>query len=400
MLMEEFTMKPLARRTDALAQSDIRAITRMVNAVNGINLGQGICDLPTPKPIKEGAQQAIADDQSTYTSYAGIQPLRAAILEKARSYNHIPATSDDEVMVSVGSTGAFVAAIFALLEPGDEVILFEPFYGYHRNLLQLLGVHLKYVPTRAPGWAIDFEALEQAITPKTKALVVTTPNNPSGKVWSRLELERLLALMQRHDLWAITDEIYEYMLYDGHAHVSLAALPGAYARTVTLSGFSKTYNMTGWRLGYAVAPPPVIDKMGLLNDLFYICAPAPLQHGVAEAFAMAESYFTQMQHDYDAKRRLMCETLEAIGFAVPWPQGAYYVLASFEALARQRSGFDDAGAACETLVREAGVATVPGHSFFETPERGRYFLRFCFAKEMPVLERACRQLVEAFGDAG
>ncbi len=393
-------MKTLARRTDALTQSDIRAITRLVNAVGGINLGQGICDLPTPEPIKRGAQQAIADDHSIYTSYAGIERLRAAILEKTQSYNEIPATSADEVMVSVGSTGAFVAAIFALLEPDDEVILFEPFYGYHRNLLHIVGVHLKYIPTGPPGWAIDFDALEAAITPRTKALVINTPNNPSGKVWSREELERVLALMQRHDLWAITDEIYEYMLYDGRRHVSLAALPGAYARTVTLSGFSKTYNMTGWRLGYAVAPPPVIDKMGLLNDLFYICAPAPLQHGVAEAFAMAESYFTQMQHDYDAKRRLMCETLEAIGFAVPWPQGAYYVLASFEALSRQRSGFDDAGAACETLVREAGVATVPGHSFFETPERGRYFLRFCFAKEMPVLERACRQLVEAFGDAG
>ena len=390
-------MKPLARRTDALTQSDIRAITKMVDAVQGINLGQGICDLPTPEPIKRGAQQAITDNHSIYTHYAGIRRLRAAILQKAQHYNQIPAASDDEVMVSVGATGAYVAAIFALLEPGDEVILFEPFYGYHRNLLDLIGVTLRYVPTHAPDWAIDFDALEKAITPKTKALVIITPNNPSGKVWTRDELERLLALMQQHDLYAITDEIYEYMLYDGHEHISLASLPGAYERTITLSGFSKTYNMTGWRLGYAVAPPPVIDKMGLLNDLFYVCAPAPLQYGVAEAFSMADTYFEEMMAVYTARRQVMCETLEQIGFDVPWPQGAYYVLANFERFARTHPGFDDAAAASMTLVRQAGVATVSGHSFFETPEQGRYVLRFCFAKELPILEQACRQLLEAFG---
>lgn len=369
----------------------------MVNAVQGINLGQGICDLPTPEPIKQGARQAIVDNRSIYTNYAGIYPLRAAILQKAQRYNHLPATSDEEVMVSVGSTGAFVTAIFALLEPGDEVILFEPFYGYHRNLLEVIGAHVKYVATSPPNWDVDFDALERAITPRTKALVVTTPSNPSGKVWSRAELERLLALMQQHDLFAITDEIYEYMLYDGHEHVSLASLPGAYERTITLSGFSKTYNMTGWRLGYAVAPPPVIEKMGLLNDLFYICAPAPLQYGVAEAFSMSDAYFEEMMAAYHAKRTLLCETLDQIGFDVPWPQGAYYVLANFENLAGTRPGFDDARTACETLVRAAGVATVPGHSFFETPDRGRYYLRFCYAKEMPVLEQACRNLLDAFG---
>ncbi|HMB91967.1 MAG TPA: pyridoxal phosphate-dependent aminotransferase [Rhodothermales bacterium] len=389
-------MKSLARRTDALSQSDIRAITKLVNAVNGINLGQGICDLPTPEPIKQGAQQAIADNHSIYTNYAGIKRLRALILEKAQSYNRIPATSDEEVMVSVGSTGAFVAAIFALLEADDEVILFEPFYGYHRNLLDLIGVDIKYLPTTMPDWSIDFDLLEQTITPKTKALVVTTPTNPTGKVWTRDELERLLALMQKHDLYAITDEIYEYMLYDGHEHVSLASLPGAYERTVTLSGFSKTYNMTGWRLGYAVAAPPLIDKMGLLNDLFYICAPAPLQHGVAEAFEMSDVYFEEMQEAYTAKRQLLCETLEQIGFDVPWPDGSYYVFANFERFSHTYDGFDDAQEACQSLIEKAGVATVPGHSFFEIPERGRYFLRFCYAKEMPILQEACNNLLNAF----
>lgn len=390
-------MKPLAQRTKALKQSDIRAITKMVNAVNGINLGQGICDLPTPDPIKQGARQAIDENKSIYTNFAGIGKLRAAILHKAQTYNQIPATSDNEVMVSVGSTGAFVTTIFALLEPDDEVILFEPFYGYHRNLLQVAGINIQYVPTQEPDWHLDLEALEQAITPRTKAIVITTPNNPSGKVWSRTELEHVLALLQKYDLYAITDEIYEYMLYDGHQHLSLASLPGAYERTITISGFSKTYNMTGWRLGYAVGPTEIVSKMGLLNDLFYICAPAPLQYGVAEAFNMDPSYFEEMAAEYTAKRQLMCETLEKIGFSVPWPNGAYYILANFENLSGKRPGFEDARSACETLVQQAGVATVPGHSFFKTPERGRYYLRFCYAKEMPVLEQACHQLLETFG---
>jgi aminotransferase len=389
-------LKPLASRTDALRQSDIRAVTFAVNRVNGINLGQGICDLPTPDPIKEGATGAIAADRSIYTAYHGVQALRAAILEKARAFNAIPAGSDEEVMVSVGSTGAFVAAALALCEPGDEVVAFEPFYGYHTGLLELFGVRPVAVPLRAPDWAVDFDALEAAITPRTKAVLVCTPANPSGKVWTEEELKRLLALLERHDLWAVTDEIYEYMTYDGHRHVSLASLPGAYARTVTLSGFSKTFNMTGWRLGYAVAPPPVIEKMGLISDLVYICAPAPLQHGLADALPMAEDYYAQMETDYDAKRALMCDTLEACGFTFRRPDGAYYVLANFEALAREREGFADDREATNTLIERAGVACVPGNSFFADPEDGRYWLRFCYAKEIDVLEDACRRLRAAF----
>ncbi|HET6567569.1 MAG TPA: pyridoxal phosphate-dependent aminotransferase, partial [Rhodothermales bacterium] len=216
--------KPLANRTKSLRQSDIRAVTLLLSEFDAINLGQGVCDMPTPEPIKHGARLAIEDDHSTYTSYAGIAPLRRAILNKARSFNHIPAASEDEILVSVGSTGAFVTAIFTLLEPGDEVVLFEPFYSYHRNLIALTGATLQYVPTRGPGWEIDFEELRRAISPRTKAIVLNTPSNPSGKVWSRAELEAVLSLLQEHDLYAITDEIYEYMTYDGHEHVSLASL--------------------------------------------------------------------------------------------------------------------------------------------------------------------------------
>lgn len=387
-----------ADRAKFLEQSDIRAVTQRVNAVGGINLGQGVCDLPTPQPIKNRARQAIADDHSIYSHYAGIEPLRRAILEKEQAYNDVPARSPDEVVVGVGSTGAFVSAAFTLLEEGDEVILFEPFYGYHKNILELTGASITYVPLGGPDSTFERATVEEAITPRTKAIIVNTPANPSGKVWTRDELSTLLDLMQGHDLVAITDEIYEYMLYDGAEHVSLASLPGAYERTITLSGFSKAYNVTGWRLGYGVAPAPIAERMGLMNDLLYICAPRPLQHAALAAFEDLDAeYVDDLQADYATRRRLLCETLEEVGFDVPWPDGAYYVLARFDHLAEVRSGFDDDKQAVETLVQEAKVASVTGRSFYDDPSDGRYQLRFCFAKEIPVLEQACEQLRAAFG---
>ncbi|MCH8276002.1 MAG: pyridoxal phosphate-dependent aminotransferase, partial [Bacteroidetes bacterium] len=266
-------MKSLADRTNDLFQSNIRAVTLMLKGSNGINLGQGICDMPTPEPIKDGAKRAIDEDRSIYSYYGGIDRLRSALVDKSISYNRIPVSDPDEILVTVGSTGAFVVTMFTLLNPGDEVIVFEPFYGYHVNLLKVMGAHLRYVTMTGPDWSVDFEAVESMVTDQTKAIIVNTPGNPNGKVWSRSELEQLLEIMQRHDLFGITDEIYEYLLYDGREHVSLASLPGAFERTITLSGFSKTYNMTGWRLGYAVGPESIIDKMGLLSDLIYICAP-------------------------------------------------------------------------------------------------------------------------------
>ncbi|MEX2402808.1 MAG: pyridoxal phosphate-dependent aminotransferase [Balneolales bacterium] len=386
-------MKPLSSITKGLKQSDIRGVTAMVNKVKGINLGQGICDLPTPQPIKEGAKGAIDANKSIYAPFGGVEELKQNVLGKLQNFNKIPARSTDEIMISVGSTGGFVTAMFALLEPGDEAILFEPFYGYHRNLLKLLHINQKVLPMRGPNWNIDFDELERTITPKTKAIVINTPSNPCGKVWSREELQTMLELLQKHDLYAITDEVYEYMVYDNHKHVSLASLPEALERTITLSSFSKTFNMTGWRLGFAAGPEDIIHKMGLLSDLFYICAPTPLQHGLNEGFSMDQEYFDGMLRDYDVKRTMMCEALEKAGFDVPWPQGAYYAFVNFETLSKELEGFSNAKEACETLIRKTGVASVPGNSFFADPEDGRYFLRFCFAKEMDVLEDACERLV-------
>lgn len=396
--MDSSSSVSLAERAQPLEQSDIRSVTQRVEDAGGINLGQGICDLPTPQPIKTRAQQAIADDHSVYSHYAGIAPLRRAIVDKLQTENDVPVSSPEDIVVGVGSTGCFVAAAFTLLEEGDEVILFEPFYGYHRNILELTGATIRYVPLGGPESTFDRSTLEPALSPKTKAVIVNTPANPSGKVWTRDELGTLLDVMEAHDLVAITDEIYEYMLYDGAEHVSLASLPEAYERTITLSGFSKAYNVTGWRLGYAAAPAPIAEKMGLMNDLLYICAPRPLQHAALAAFEDLDAdYVDELQADYALRRRLMCETLEEIGFEVPWPDGAYYALARFEDLAETRSGFADDKEACETLVQEAKVASVTGRSFYSDPADGQYQLRFCFAKEVPVLKQACDQLREAFG---
>lgn len=389
-------MKSLSSVSEALSQSDIRSITARVNAVNGINLGQGICDMPTPAPIKEGAQKAIENDKSIYAPFGGIEPLRKLIADKVISFNNIPIRGSDNILVSSGSTGAFVTAIFALLDPGDEVILFEPLYGYHSHILQLRDVKQKTMLLDPPAWEIDFDELESLITSKTKAIVITTPNNPSGKVWSEQELQRLSKLMTEHDLYAITDEVYEYMTYDDHTHISLASLDGMFERTITLSSFSKTFNMTGWRLGYAAGPDHIIEKMGLLSDLFYICAPTPLQHGLAAGYPTGDAYYEELLRDYSHKRSRICKALETAGFEVPWPEGAYYVFASFKPL-RDRPGFANDKEACTTLIEQAGVGSVTGRSFYTNPYDGKYLLRFCFAKKEDELEEACQRIEDCLG---
>ncbi len=390
-------MKPLSSITDALGQSDIRSITARVNAVDGINLGQGICDMPTPDSIKEGARKAVENDKSIYAPFQGIESLKQHVVDKAQSFNNIPIRNSDNILITSGSTGAFVTATFALLDPGDEVILFEPLYGYHNEILKLRDVQQKTMLLQPPKWQIDFDKLESIITSKTKAIVITTPNNPSGKVWSKKELSRLGELMMKYDLYAITDEVYEYMTYDDHSHVSLASLDDMFDRTITLTSFSKTFNMTGWRLGYAAGPEDIIEKMGFLSDLIYICAPTPLQHGLADGYPTGDDYYEDLLRDYSSKRKRICRALETAGFKVPWPEGAYYVFASFKPL-RDRPGFSNDREACNSLIEQAGVGSVTGRSFYTNPDDGKYMLRFCFAKKEHELEEACQRIEDGLGN--
>lgn len=382
--------------TQFLQQSDIRAVTALCKQYDGINLGQGICDQPAPATVKNAARKAIRDDHSVYSHYSGIDEIKQALMEKFTGHNQLPINSADQLMITNGSTGAFVTAIHALCDPGDHVVLFEPYYGYHVNICNLLNIKTSGTPLRGADWQIDWADLESTMRESTKAIILTTPNNPCGKVFSRSELEKLITIAQQYDCILITDEVYEYMTYDDHRHISVGSLPGGWERSITLTSFSKTFNITGWRLGAAAGPADMIEKMGLVSDLLYICPPTPLQHGLAAGLHMDEAYYEQLKNTYAEKRELMCTTLEDCGFAISWPQGAYYAFADFEAISRNREGFSDDITANETLIKQAGVAAVPGRSFYSDPEDGRYKLRFCFAKKFDVLQQACDRLREFF----
>ena len=376
-----------AERIRGLVQSDIRRMSRECERMEGINLGQGICDQPVPDAVKDAAIAAVRADRSIYSKFEGIDPLRQKIAKKMADYNGIRCDPDREVVVTVGSTGGFVAACLALVEPGDEVILFSPFYGYHLNILKLCQASLRFVTIHPPDWSFDAKELERAFGDRTRAVIINTPSNPCGKVFTREELELIASLCRRHDALAITDEIYEYILYGDHRHVSIGSLPGMEDRTLTLSGFSKTYNMTGWRLGYAVGAAPFMEKIGLLNDLLYICAPTPLQHAVVSAFDLPPSYYEQLRSDYARKLAMTCEACEAAGMRPLMPQGAYYLLADVS-----KMGLSDDQGAANYLLTRAGVASVPGSSFYADPEDGRSQVRLCFAKQDAHLEEACRRL--------
>lgn len=376
----------LGTRLASLVISDIRSMSRACEAVGGLNLGQGICDLPTPPPVADAARDAITRNQVIYTAPEGIRPLRLAIRDKiARTYG-LAYDADEEIVVTSGATGGFAAACLSLFDPGDEIILFEPYYGYHLNTVISLGLTPVLVPTRPPGWEIDFEALARAVTPRTRAVVVCTPANPNGKVWSAAELDRLAALLEERDLLALTDEIYEHILFDGQAHVPLATRGRARARTVTISGLSKTFAITGWRIGYLTAPAELARRITITHDLLYVCAPTPLQHGVLAGLGMPQAYYDDMTRSYARKRDVLCSALADAGLTPHVPRGAYYVLADI-----RRLGEPTAKAAAMKLLERTKIASVPGTSFYTDPV-GETLTRFCFAKEDDVLEEAARRL--------
>ena len=377
--------KTSARLRD-LVQSDIRRMTRECERVGGINLGQGICDLPTPPLVREGAIAAIRARKSTYSHPEGAPELRRAIARKLAERNGIAADPATEIVVTVGATGAFAAAVLALLDPGDGILLFEPYYGYHLNAALLAGLEPRFHALEAPRFAVDEAALRAALRPNTRAVVVCTPSNPSGKMWTREELEMLARVARDHDLLVITDEIYEDIRYDGREHVAPATVADLAERTVTIMGLSKTFSITGWRLGYAVARPELARPITVASDVFYVCAPTPLQHGVAAGFEAPPSFFEELARDYARKRQVTCDALEAAGLPPIRPEGAYYVLADVS-----RLGLATSREAAIAILEEARVATIPGSAFFRG-QQGERFVRVCFAKEDDALDEACRRL--------
>lgn len=378
-------MSQISSRLNGLVQSDIRRMSRECERVEGINLGQGICDLPTIPELIEGATEAIQGSKATYSRFEGIDLLRRRIARKLERFNGYTADPEKEIVVTVGSTGGFAAAAMATLNPGDEVILFEPFYGYHLNTLKVMGISTKFVPLRAPDWSIDFGELRRAFSSRTKGIVVCTPSNPCGKVFSREELEKIGALCREFGAWAFTDEIYEYIVYDGRRHTSMASIESCRDVTITISGFSKTFSITGWRIGYVTADAKVAQSIGLVNDLLYVCAPTPLQWGVARALEIGDDYYRNLAADYEKKRDMLASALVEGGFKPFVPQGAYYMLAEVPA------EFTSGRAAADHLIENARVASVPGPSFYAS-DRGDRLVRFCFAKDFAALEEACRRL--------
>jgi aminotransferase len=380
----------LSKIAPGLVQSEIRAMSVECERVGGINLAQGVCDTGVPAAVAAGAAQAIAGGHNIYTRLDGIAPLREAIAHKLARHNGITADPEGEILVASGATGAFYAACMSLLDPGDEVILFEPFYGYHLNTLAAMRVRAVSVPLAPGNWALDFDALRAAITPRTRAIVINSPSNPCGKVFSREELEAIAALALEHDLFVITDEIYEYFVYGGARHISIATLPGMAQRTITISGLSKTFSITGWRVGYLAADRKWMGAIGYFHDLTYVCAPSPFQHATAAGLvSLPDSFYAAMAGEYQAKRDWLCTALTDAGLKPSVPDGAYYVLA--DAIPIPGAG---AREKARNLLRQTGVAAVAGTAFF-SDGRGDNLLRFCFAKRDGDLQRACTALISA-----
>ncbi len=367
-------------------------MSRVCALHRGINLAQGFPDFAAPLPMKDAACRAIQADVNQYAVTWGAPRLRNAIAERTTRYNGIPVDGDRMVTVCCGATEAMIASLLAVLDPGDEVIIFEPFYENYGPDCILSGAVPKMVKLRPPDWSFDEAELKRAFTPRTRAIIVNTPHNPTGKVFSRAELELIARLCVENDVLAVTDEIYEYILYDGREHVSIATLPGMFERTITISGLSKTWSATGWRIGWAIAPPDIAGAIRKVHDFLTVGAPAPLQEAAADALAFGDEYFAKLASDYRARRDLLADVLEETGFGVYRPLGAYYIMTDVSKLTE----LDDVAFAMQ-LVKDGGVATVPGSSFFLDPKDGRRIVRFCFAKKDETLNAAARVLRERLG---
>jgi aminotransferase len=377
----------LSKRSARFEQAEIRAMSIECEKVGGINLAQGVCDTEVPFPVREGAHRGIENGTNSYTRFDGLAQLREAIALKMQRYNGIKADPETDIVVSAGSTGAFYCACLALLDLGDEVILFEPYYGYHLNTLLAVEAVPRYAKLQPPDWSFSIDELERIANSRTKAIVVNTPGNPSGKVFSRAELDSIAEFATRHDLFVFTDEIYEYFLYDGRSHISPGSLDRLGDRTITISGLSKTFSITGWRIGYSVSSAQWAKRIGYMNDLIYVCAPSPLQYGVAIGLSqLDESFYQPLALEYAKKRDRICEVLEQVGLRPYIPQGAYYVLADVSSLPGKNSKEK-----AMVLLEQTGVASVPGEAFIHAG-RGKDLVRLCFAKKEEELHEACQRL--------
>jgi aminotransferase len=385
------------RRTAGFQESVIREMTRLGDEAGAVNLSQGLPDFTPPPEVVAAAVAAIEGGENQYTFPFGSPAFRSAIAERAARDQHIAADPETDVTVTCGVSEGMMAAILALTDPGDEVLILEPWYENYVPDCVMAGARPVFVPLRAPGFEVDGEALAAHLTPRTRLLLLNTPHNPTGRVFTRQELETVAKLCVERNVIAVTDEIYEHILYDGREHVSIASLPGMAERTVTISGLGKTYAVTGWRVGWMIAAPRLSEEIRKVHDYLTICAPAPFQAAGAVALSLPAGYYEEMRRQYAQRRDLLLAGLTAAGFVFRQPEGAYYVMADFGGVRWDpapwtRPEWSTDRAFAEYLAREVGVAVVPGSSFYAGTEAGRSSVRFNFAKHMATLEAAVQRL--------
>jgi aminotransferase len=376
----------LARRTEGFTESVIREMTRLNAVHGGINLAQGFPNFPAPAAIKDAAKRAIDADVNQYAITWGAKSLRDALSKTYADLYGMKVDSETMLTVTCGATEAMISTLLAIVDPGDEVVVLEPFYENYGPDTDIAGATPVYVALRPPENVFDPDELRAAFGPRTKAIIVNTPNNPTGRVFTRAELSLIAELCIEHDVTCVTDEIYEHILYEG-AHIPIATLPGMAERTVTISGASKTFSVTGWRVGWIVAPAALTSGIRKVHDFLTVGAPAPLQEAVAAGLALGRPYFDTLGGEYRARRDILMPALVSAGFSPRLPEGAYYILCDITPF-----GFDDDTAFARWLVEKVGVAGVPGSSFYSRPELGRHLIRFTFCKTGDVLSAAAERL--------
>jgi aspartate/methionine/tyrosine aminotransferase len=387
----------LSDKVELFTESVIREMTRQAMVHGAINLAQGFPDFPAPVEIKRAAQEAIGADVNQYAITWGAKSLRGAVARQMQAWQGVKVDPEKQVTVCCGSTEAMISTLLAVCNAGDEVVIFEPYYENYGPDSVLSGAKPRFVKLRPPSavggeWTFDERELRAAFHKHTKAIIVNTPNNPTGKVFTRLELELIRDLCVEFDVLAITDEIYEHILYDGKKHISMASLPGMEERTITINGMSKTYSVTGWRVGWTIAPPHITDAIRKVHDFLTVGAPAPLQEAGASALNLPESYYASLAEGYRKRRDRLIPVLEEAGFQCFQPRGAYYVMTDIRGF-----GFADDLAFVKYLVSEVGVAAVPGSSFYRDPKDGAQQVRFAFCKRDATLDAAAERLKRVRG---
>jgi L-glutamine---4-(methylsulfanyl)-2-oxobutanoate aminotransferase len=382
-----------AKRVNGFTESVIRQMTRLCEQYGAINLAQGFPDFDPPKAVMDAARTAIGQGYNQYSTTYGLIKLREAIAQKIEKLYGVEYDPNLEVTVTCGSTEAMMASLLALLDHGDQVIIPEPFYENYGPDTILSGARCRYVRLKASRFEIHEESLKEAFTRKTKAIILNNPHNPTGHVFTRRELATIRDLCQDYDTYAVTDEIYEHITYDGREHVSIASLEGMRDRTITISGFSKTYSMTGWRVAHVTAEKNISLAIRKVHDFLTVCAPTPLQQGCITALQLPESYYDSLRENYDKSRGLLIEALERSGFKCTRPEGAYYIWTDIRG-----TGFKDDRKLANYLITKIGVGSVPGSSFYHQPSKGRLNLRFSFCKKPATIRAAAKRLSKFRGN--